>query len=88
MQHTNKQGHVIQAGQVEASAVYGAARDAYGFGVLAEQLLEYLISDTDSGDVDENSSKTFELRVQDECMHPDPKQRPKLASLLEDKLFK
>jgi SCY1-like protein 3 len=78
----------FQAGRTEPTSEYGAARDAYGFGVLAEQLLEYLISSDADSDVDATSSKTFELRVQDECMNPEPSQRPKLSSLLQDRLFK
>ncbi len=33
-------------------------------------------------------TKTFELRIQDECLNPDPKQRPLLGSLLQDRLFR
>lgn len=32
--------------------------------------------------------KTFELRIQDECLNSDPKQRPKLHTFLEDKIFR
>ena len=33
-------------------------------------------------------TKTFELRVQDELLHPDPRTRPHLRTLLEDRLFR
>ena len=32
-------------------------------------------------------TKTFELRIQDECLSPDPRKRPKIESLLNDRLF-
>ncbi|XP_033762729.1 protein-associating with the carboxyl-terminal domain of ezrin-like [Pecten maximus] len=57
------------------------ARDVYAFGVMVEELLEKL---EDLGDM----TKTFELRIQDECLHPDPKARPKLETLLNDRLFR
>ncbi|XP_069122020.1 protein-associating with the carboxyl-terminal domain of ezrin-like [Argopecten irradians] len=57
------------------------ARDVYAFGVLVEELLEKL---DNLGDM----TKTFELRIQDECLNPDPKARPRLETLLNDRLFR
>ena len=57
------------------------ARDVYAFGVMADQLLEYLVDLRDM-------TKTFELRIQDECLSDDPKQRPILSEILQDNLFK
>ena len=33
-------------------------------------------------------TKTFELRIQDEFLSPDPKERPKLSAILVDRLFR
>ncbi|GAB1598012.1 protein-associating with the carboxyl-terminal domain of ezrin-like [Argonauta hians] len=55
--------------------------DAYSFGKLAEEFVEQL---SNLGDL----FKTFELRIQDEYLSQDPKQRPPLRSLLNDRLFK
>ncbi|XP_066293399.1 protein-associating with the carboxyl-terminal domain of ezrin-like [Branchiostoma lanceolatum] len=60
---------------------YGHARDAYAFGILAEQMLEYL---SEMGGM----CKTFELSVSEGLLHPDPNARPKLKTLLSDKIFK
>ncbi|XP_013419162.1 protein-associating with the carboxyl-terminal domain of ezrin-like [Lingula anatina] len=68
-------------GQVVTGLQYAHARDAYAFGRLAEALLEYLV---DLGDL----TKTFELRIQDEFLHQDPRQRPHVSSLLQDRLFR
>ncbi|XP_035684200.1 protein-associating with the carboxyl-terminal domain of ezrin-like [Branchiostoma floridae] len=59
----------------------GHARDAYAFGILAEQMLEYL---TEMGGM----CKTFELSVSEGLLHPDPSARPKLKTLLSNKIFK
>eukprot|EP00058_Branchiostoma_floridae_P006974 XP_002592462.1 hypothetical protein BRAFLDRAFT_118920 [Branchiostoma floridae] len=59
----------------------GHARDAYAFGILAEQMLEYL---TEMGGM----CKTFELSVSEGLLHPEPSARPKLKTLLSDKIFK
>ncbi|XP_071155177.1 protein-associating with the carboxyl-terminal domain of ezrin-like [Mytilus edulis] len=62
------------------TAEFGHVRDVYSFGVLVDSLLEQL---EDLDDI----IKTFELRIQDECLNSDPKQRPKLHTFLEDKIF-
>ncbi|XP_071097282.1 protein-associating with the carboxyl-terminal domain of ezrin-like isoform X2 [Haliotis cracherodii] len=68
-------------GVVKATEEYGHARDVFAFGVLAEQLQEGL---EDLGDL----TKTFELLVQDECLNVDPEQRPRVQSLLNDRMFR
>ncbi|CAI9716038.1 protein-associating with the carboxyl-terminal domain of ezrin-like [Octopus vulgaris] len=55
--------------------------DAYSFGKLAEEFFDQL---KELGDL----FKTFELRIQDEYLSRDPKQRPPLKCLLTDRLFK
>ena len=35
-----------------------------------------------------NMTKTFEIRIQDEFLNADPKVRPRLSTLLQDRLFK
>ncbi|XP_038063458.1 protein-associating with the carboxyl-terminal domain of ezrin-like [Patiria miniata] len=60
---------------------YGHARDAYAFGILAQNMLEYL---TDLGSMTAN----FEQRINDEFLNEDPTLRPRLTSLLNDRLFK
>ncbi|XP_071802194.1 protein-associating with the carboxyl-terminal domain of ezrin-like [Asterias amurensis] len=60
---------------------YGHARDAYAFGILAQNMLEYL---TDLGSM----SATFEQRINEEFLDDDPTVRPKLNTLLKDQLFK
>ncbi|XP_048773103.2 protein-associating with the carboxyl-terminal domain of ezrin-like isoform X2 [Ostrea edulis] len=59
----------------------GHTRDVYSFGVMAENLLEYL---TELGEM----TKTFEILVQDKCLNPDPKQRPKISTIMDDQLFR
>ncbi|XP_067662421.1 protein-associating with the carboxyl-terminal domain of ezrin-like [Haliotis asinina] len=68
-------------GAVKATVEYGHARDVFAFGVLVEQVQEKL---EDLGDL----TKTFELLVQDECLNVDPEQRPKVQTLLEDRMFR
>lgn len=67
-------------GKVSTDPSVGHARDVYAFAVLAESLLEHM---EDLGDL----RKTFELRIQDECLHADPRKRPKVHSLMCDRLF-
>ncbi|ELU01440.1 hypothetical protein CAPTEDRAFT_105767, partial [Capitella teleta] len=71
-----------QAGKFEKSPLYAHSRDAYSFGVFAEYLLEYL---SPLGECDKCS--TFEYRIREEFLNPDPKLRPKFNSLLQDPLF-
>lgn len=59
---------------------FGHVRDVFSFGVMIEAMLEQL---EDLDDI----IKTFELRIQDECLNVDPKKRPKLQTFLEDKIF-
>ncbi|XP_021345414.1 protein-associating with the carboxyl-terminal domain of ezrin-like [Mizuhopecten yessoensis] len=66
---------------MKAAPELAFARDVYAFAVMVEELLEKL---EDLGDM----TKTFELRIQDECLNPDPKARPKLEALLNDRLFR
>ncbi|XP_041370739.1 protein-associating with the carboxyl-terminal domain of ezrin-like [Gigantopelta aegis] len=68
-------------GSLEISIDFGYVRDVYAFGVLAESMLEKL---NDLGE----ATKTFELRILDECLNDDPKKRPKLKELLNDRLFR
>ncbi|XP_078685970.1 protein-associating with the carboxyl-terminal domain of ezrin-like [Branchiostoma floridae x Branchiostoma belcheri] len=68
-------------GKYSLNVQYGYARDAYAFGILAEQMLEYL---TEMGGM----CKTFELSVSEGLLHPDPTARPRLKTLLSDKIFK
>ncbi|XP_064650130.1 protein-associating with the carboxyl-terminal domain of ezrin-like [Lineus longissimus] len=56
------------------------ARDSFGFGALAEQLMEYLV---ELGPL----TQSFDQKLQT-LMHDDPASRPKVKSLLQDKLFK
>ncbi|XP_077986598.1 protein-associating with the carboxyl-terminal domain of ezrin-like [Glandiceps talaboti] len=60
---------------------FGHARDAYAFGVLAQELLEYL---TELGDMTSDFANVIEY----DFLNPDPQLRPKLKTLLSDKLFK
>ncbi|XP_052092631.1 protein-associating with the carboxyl-terminal domain of ezrin-like [Mytilus californianus] len=69
-----------RGGSLNLTTEFGHVRDVYSFGVLVDSLLEQL------EDLDE-IIKTFELRIQDECLNSDPKQRPKLHTFLEDKIF-
>ncbi|XP_006821787.1 protein-associating with the carboxyl-terminal domain of ezrin-like, partial [Saccoglossus kowalevskii] len=62
------------------SAEFGHARDAYAFGVLAQELLAYL---GELGDIAVDFSTVIE-----QFLNPDPTQRPKLKTLLCNKLFK
>lgn len=55
--------------------------DAYAFGIVSTELLERL---QELGDV----SKPFELHVQDEYLSLNSKQRSKLSSLLNNRIFK
>ncbi|XP_071489082.1 protein-associating with the carboxyl-terminal domain of ezrin-like [Diadema antillarum] len=59
----------------------GHARDAYGFGVLALTLLEYL---GDLGSI----SEAFSIKMEEQFLNPDPKLRPKMSTLLSDELFR
>lgn len=70
----------LQAGKVD-SGHPGWARDAYAFGILVQMLLEYV---TDLSDL----TKSFEIRIQEECLDADPNRRPKLNTFLQDPLFK
>lgn len=70
-----------KAGNLCIEANFEHVFDAYAFGILAEEFLEQL---QELGDL----SKTFELHIQDEYLNPDPKQRSKLCSLLNNRLFK
>ncbi|XP_070531625.1 protein-associating with the carboxyl-terminal domain of ezrin-like [Ptychodera flava] len=60
---------------------FGHARDAYAFGILAQQLLEYL---TELGDM----TTDFSAAIEDGFLNPEPTLRPKLNTLLTDRLFK
>ncbi|XP_022106314.1 protein-associating with the carboxyl-terminal domain of ezrin-like [Acanthaster planci] len=60
---------------------FGHARDAYAFGILAQNMLEYL---TDLGSMTAN----FEQRINDEFLNEEPTLRPRLSTLLHDQLFK
>ncbi|KAK3087793.1 hypothetical protein FSP39_010623 [Pinctada imbricata] len=70
-----------KANTLMITAELGHTRDVYSFGIMVECLLERL---QELGDL----IKTFELRIQDECLNPDPRQRPKLTSLMDDQLFR
>lgn len=52
--------------------------------LILDASLETLQCLVSTGDL----TKTFELRVQDECLNSDPSQRPHMSSLLQDRLFK
>lgn len=67
-------------GKVSTETELGHARDIFSFAVMTESLLEKM---QDLGDL----TKTFELRIQDECLHSDPRRRPTAKSLLSDRLF-
>ncbi|XP_045201253.2 protein-associating with the carboxyl-terminal domain of ezrin-like isoform X2 [Mercenaria mercenaria] len=69
-----------KGGKICTDTSLGHARDIYAFAVMTESLLEHM---QDLGDL----TKTFELRIQDECLHSDPRNRPKACSLLTDRLF-
>ncbi|CAH1786148.1 unnamed protein product [Owenia fusiformis] len=58
----------------------GHARDVFAFGVLVEALLECI------GDMGE-LAQGFERTIQDYCLNPDPTLRPKISTLLSDRLF-
>ncbi|XP_061183896.1 protein-associating with the carboxyl-terminal domain of ezrin-like isoform X2 [Saccostrea echinata] len=59
----------------------GHTMDVFSFGVMCENLLEYL---AELGEM----TKTFEMLIQDKCLNSDPKQRPKISSLMNDQLFR
>ncbi|XP_052790059.1 protein-associating with the carboxyl-terminal domain of ezrin-like isoform X2 [Mya arenaria] len=69
-----------KAGKVLPGSELGHARDVYAFAVMVEGMLERL---SELGEL----IKTFELRIQDECLDEEPRKRPKMASLLNDRLF-
>ncbi|XP_033119128.1 protein-associating with the carboxyl-terminal domain of ezrin-like [Anneissia japonica] len=58
----------------------GHARDAYAFGILAEQLLQYL---EELGDI----TSSFVERLS-AFIDPEPKNRPQLRTLLQDHIFR
>ncbi|XP_074654201.1 uncharacterized protein LOC141908196 isoform X2 [Tubulanus polymorphus] len=57
------------------------ARDAFGFGMLAELLMENL------GELGAMTEE-FALKMQNQFLNPDPNERPKLSTLLDDALFR
>ncbi|KAL4219245.1 Protein-associating with the carboxyl-terminal domain of ezrin [Mactra antiquata] len=67
-------------GKVPTDVSLAHTRDIFAFAAMTESLLEKL---DDLGDL----TKTFELRIQDECLNSDPKQRPSAQSLLSDRIF-
>ncbi|KAH3791998.1 hypothetical protein DPMN_145487, partial [Dreissena polymorpha] len=69
-----------KAGKVLPGSELGHARDVYAFAVMVENWLEKL---EPLGDL----TKTFELRIRDECLEADPRKRPNMQSLLENRLF-
>ncbi|XP_060580541.1 protein-associating with the carboxyl-terminal domain of ezrin-like isoform X2 [Ruditapes philippinarum] len=67
-------------GKVCTESTVGHARDVYTFAVMTESLLEGM---HDLGDL----TKSFEQRIQEECLHKNPKHRPSVSSLLTDRIF-
>ncbi|ESO95844.1 hypothetical protein LOTGIDRAFT_239407 [Lottia gigantea] len=70
-----------KAGKSDTSESHGYVRDVYSFGMLIDQLLEYL---DPLGKIKDN----FEKRIHTECLNIEASQRPNLNSLLNDPLFK
>ncbi|XP_014665247.1 PREDICTED: protein-associating with the carboxyl-terminal domain of ezrin-like [Priapulus caudatus] len=70
-----KSGHVLN------TLENGDSRDVYAFGVLANVMLDRL------GEL-EDITTAFHNRIENEFLNPDPRQRPKLKSLTNDRIFR
>ncbi|XP_062607716.1 protein-associating with the carboxyl-terminal domain of ezrin-like isoform X2 [Saccostrea cucullata] len=70
-----------KANKLTVTIEMGHTMDVFSFGVMCENLLEYL---AELGEM----TKTFEMLIQDNCLNSDPKQRPKISSLMNDQLFR